>query len=74
MTALSLQMEGPVAVVTFDLPGESVNKFSAAVIDEFQALLSRLEGDPAVKAAVVISGKPENFIAGADIDVPDSNR
>ncbi len=68
MTALSLQMEGSVAVVTFDLPGESVNKFSATVIAEFQALLARLEGDPAVKAAVVISGTPENFIAGADID------
>ncbi|MBA3854292.1 MAG: fatty acid oxidation complex subunit alpha FadJ [Gemmatimonas sp.] len=57
-----------VAVITFDLKGESINKFSPAVIDEFTAMIERMEKDTAVKAAVLISGKPGTFIAGADID------
>lgn len=68
MHALSLTLEDGVAVVVFDLPGESVNKFSQAVRDEFLATFDRLEGDPGVRAAVLISGKTDAFIAGADID------
>ncbi|MFM8780237.1 MAG: enoyl-CoA hydratase-related protein [Gemmatimonadota bacterium] len=67
-SAVSLAVEDGVAILTFDLPGESVNKFSPAVIEEFTALLARIDADPAVKAAVLISGKPGTFIAGADID------
>ncbi|MBM3906490.1 MAG: fatty acid oxidation complex subunit alpha FadJ [Gemmatimonadetes bacterium] len=68
MSALSIAIDNGVAVVTFDLPGEPVNKFSKAVIADFVAVFDRLERDPAVQAAVLISGKPDTFIAGADID------
>ncbi len=67
-TALTLEMVDGVAVITFDLPGESINKFSPAVIEEFTAIIERIEKDTAVTAAVLISGKPGTFIAGADID------
>jgi 3-hydroxyacyl-CoA dehydrogenase / enoyl-CoA hydratase / 3-hydroxybutyryl-CoA epimerase len=66
--ALHLEVEDGVAVITFDLPGESINKFSPAVIDEFTGVIDRIEKDATVKAAVLISGKPGTFIAGADID------
>ncbi len=66
--ALTLEMVDGIAVITFDLKGESINKFSPAVIDEFTAMIDRLEKDSAVKGAVLISGKPGTFIAGADID------
>jgi len=66
--ALSLVVEDGIAVLTFDLPGESVNKFSPAVIEEFTATLGRLEQDPAIRGVVLVSGKPGTFIAGADID------
>lgn len=68
MTALTLEHVGPVAVITFDLPGEPVNKFSRAVKDEFVALLDQLERDTRVGAAVLVSGKADTFIAGADIE------
>ena len=68
MSALTVGMEDGIAVITFDLPGEPVNKFSQAVKDEFLALFDRLEGDQAVRGAVLISGKPDSFVAGADID------
>ena len=68
VSALSLEVEDGIALLTFDLPGESVNKFSPAVIEEFTGYLTLLEQDPAIRAAVLLSGKPGTFIAGADID------
>jgi 3-hydroxyacyl-CoA dehydrogenase/enoyl-CoA hydratase/3-hydroxybutyryl-CoA epimerase len=55
------------AVVTFDLPGEKVNKFSREVFVELSEWLVRLSQDPRVRALLVVSGKPDVFIAGADI-------
>ncbi|MBC7387270.1 MAG: enoyl-CoA hydratase/isomerase family protein [Cryobacterium sp.] len=58
--------------ITFDLPGEKVNKFSAAVIAEFESVVAELEkrGQAAeVDAVIFRSGKPGNFIAGADINM-----
>ncbi|MBX7120182.1 MAG: fatty acid oxidation complex subunit alpha FadJ [Gemmatimonadaceae bacterium] len=66
--AVALEVVDGVAVMTFDLPGESVNKFSPAVIEEFTAHIERIERDPAITGAVLLSGKKGNFIAGADID------
>ena len=66
--ALSVEVSDGIAVVTFDLPNESVNKLNRAVKDEFVALVSQLERDTTVHAAVLISGKPDVWIAGADIE------
>lgn len=66
--ALGMEKVDGVAVITFDLPGESVNKFSPSVIEEFTAIIERIEKDTSVRAAVLLSGKPGTFIAGADID------
>ena len=41
MTALHIVVEDGVAIITFDLPGEPVNKFTASVIAEMTALLDR---------------------------------
>ncbi len=66
--ALSVEVTDGIAIVTFDLPNESVNKLNRAVKDEFVALVSQLERDSTVRAAVLISGKPDVWIAGADIE------
>lgn len=68
MSALTISIEDGIAIVTFDAPGESVNIISRSVKNEFIALFQRLESDEAIKAAVLISGKPDTFIAGADIE------
>jgi len=68
MGAFTLQKDGEVALLVLDLPGESVNKLSQAVKDEFTAMLGTLRQDASVKAVVIISGKPDMFIAGADIE------
>jgi 3-hydroxyacyl-CoA dehydrogenase/enoyl-CoA hydratase/3-hydroxybutyryl-CoA epimerase len=68
MSAFSVERRGGVAIVTFDTPNESVNKISKAVGWEFEDLLGRLANDEPVKAIVLRSGKPDTFIAGADIE------
>src|SRR6478752_8002 len=68
MPAFTLQHEDGIAVLTFDLPGEPVNKLTSAVRDELEGLLNQLRDDPPTRAVVLISGKPDSFIAGADIE------
>ena len=68
MSAFTTELIDSIALVTLDLPGEPVNKLSNAVRIEFEALLIRLRDDAEVKAVVFISGKPDSFIAGADIE------
>jgi 3-hydroxyacyl-CoA dehydrogenase / enoyl-CoA hydratase / 3-hydroxybutyryl-CoA epimerase len=68
VSAFTTQIESGIAVVSFDLPGEPVNKLNAAVKDELELVLARLRDDAAVRAVVLISGKADTFIAGADIE------
>ena len=66
--AISTEIDDGVAILTFDLPNEPVNKFNRQVKDEMLALFDRLEKDPSVNAAVLLSGKKDIWIAGADIE------
>jgi 3-hydroxyacyl-CoA dehydrogenase/enoyl-CoA hydratase/3-hydroxybutyryl-CoA epimerase len=67
-SALKVDRQDAIAIITFDLPGESINKITRKVRGEFAALFDELEKDTSIKAAVWRSGKPENFVAGADIE------
>ena len=67
-SALSVEVDAGIAIVTFDLPGESVNTFTRAAREELAATFERLEGDATVEAMVLVSGKPDVFIAGADVE------
>jgi 3-hydroxyacyl-CoA dehydrogenase/enoyl-CoA hydratase/3-hydroxybutyryl-CoA epimerase len=66
--AMAVEVDDGVAVITMDLPDEPVNKLNQAVKDDFIELIRRLDGDATIQAAVLISGKPDTFIAGADIE------
>jgi len=69
MNYLDIQIKNSVAVVTLDLPGEKVNKLNESLIEEFSGFLDDLNGNQNLIGAVLISGKEDNFIAGADIDM-----
>ncbi len=56
------------ATVTFDLEDSSVNIFNQQVVSEFQRLVQELAQRSDIACLVLLSGKPGNFIAGADID------
>lgn len=66
---LHISIENGVAVITLDTPGEKVNKLNEQLIDEFTGLLDRLDSDENTEGILLISGKDENFIAGADIEM-----
>jgi 3-hydroxyacyl-CoA dehydrogenase/enoyl-CoA hydratase/3-hydroxybutyryl-CoA epimerase len=63
---LNLEEDG-LAILTFDLPGEKVNKFSRAAVRELAEVLLKLDREPRVRALLIRSGKPDVFIAGADL-------
>jgi len=67
-SALTTDVRDGIAVVTLDVPNAPVNTFARSVRDEFTALLDRLERDESIRAAVVRSGKPDVWVAGADIE------
>lgn len=68
MSSLAVERIGDIAVVTLDVAGAPVNTLSTDMAAEFDALLAGLGRDAAVRAIVLLSGKADNFIAGADIE------
>ncbi|MDX3772916.1 fatty acid oxidation complex subunit alpha FadJ [Chromatiaceae bacterium AAb-1] len=64
--------EDNIAVISMDIPGESMNVLKAEFAGEIGNLLNELQGNKQVKGIVFISGKPGSFIAGADISMLDS--
>lgn len=64
---LEVEPDG-LALLTFDSPGEKVNKYSTLVMLELDALLDALAKRTDVKALLLVSGKPDIFIAGADVN------
>ncbi|HEU5218209.1 MAG TPA: enoyl-CoA hydratase-related protein, partial [Gemmatimonadales bacterium] len=67
MSAFTLSQTDGIAIVTIDVPGEPVNMLGTPVIGELEDILEHIRNDPAVRAVVLISGKADNFVAGADI-------
>jgi len=61
-----------VAVLTYDIPGESMNTLRADFIDLFVRAFEQVDKHPDVRAAVLVSGKKEGFIAGADVKMLES--
>jgi 3-hydroxyacyl-CoA dehydrogenase/enoyl-CoA hydratase/3-hydroxybutyryl-CoA epimerase len=59
---------GGIAVVTIDVPNQPLNTLNEALGRELEELCAHIENDPAVRA-VVITGKPSGFLAGADIQM-----
>jgi 3-hydroxyacyl-CoA dehydrogenase/enoyl-CoA hydratase/3-hydroxybutyryl-CoA epimerase len=68
MPALTWELQDGIAVLSLDVPDRPVNVISRAVKDELNAALERLAAERDVQAVALFSGKPDGFIAGADIE------
>jgi len=66
---LNYTVQDGVAVVKFDSPNSKVNSLSREVMVEMEEIVNTLEKDSTIKSAVLMSGKPGCFIAGADINM-----
>jgi 3-hydroxyacyl-CoA dehydrogenase/enoyl-CoA hydratase/3-hydroxybutyryl-CoA epimerase len=70
--SFSLQIrDDQIGVITMDIAGESMNVLKAAFADEISSLLADIKANSQLKGLVFISGKPDSFIAGADISMLD---
>ncbi len=56
-----------ILTLTIDVPGQSMNVITPEVSRDLAAAIARLKTDPAVKGAVLTSGKASGFMAGADL-------
>jgi 3-hydroxyacyl-CoA dehydrogenase/enoyl-CoA hydratase/3-hydroxybutyryl-CoA epimerase len=55
-----------IALITWDMPGKSMNVFTAEVMAELNAIIDAIVADAAVKGVVITSGK-STFSGGADL-------
>ncbi|NIR38493.1 MAG: 3-hydroxyacyl-CoA dehydrogenase, partial [Actinobacteria bacterium] len=67
-THVSLTVDGDgVATVLLDRADASMNTLGPELQADLDRVLDRLEQDDAIRAVVLASGKPDSFVAGADI-------
>lgn len=66
--SLTVRPDG-VAVVTYDVPGAAVNTLNASFAADFERVFGQVGSDPKIKAAILVSGKADTWIAGADIEM-----
>lgn len=64
--AVAVDAEG-IATITIDLPGRPMNVLTPEFQADLAAAIEQVAADPAIRGAILTSGKPGGFIAGADI-------
>ena len=65
----TLTKENNLGIVTFDVTPEIMNTWTREAIDEAGGLIEHLEKVTDLKGVIFISGKPENFHAGANLNL-----
>ncbi|NBV84078.1 fatty-acid oxidation protein subunit alpha, partial [bacterium] len=63
----SLSVEQGIGWLTFDCPGEKVNKLSSEALVELSDTLKAASTNSELRVLVFVSNKSDIFIAGADI-------
>ena len=61
------KQDNGIAILSMDVAGESMNTLKAEFGNEISAMLDDIDADNSIKGVVVTSGKPNSFVAGADI-------
>ena len=71
---LELTYRDELAVIVIDDPGEPVNTLKRELADELAGILDQLEACETLRGVVLISGKPDGFVAGADLEMLEAVR
>ena len=58
-----------IALVTIDLPNQSMNVWNAALIQDFETFVDDFVSNDDIRGAVITSGKDSGFLAGADLNM-----
>ena len=62
------ELDGKIGLVTFDLPDKKVNTLSQTTLKELAGLVAQLEARTDLRGLLFTSGKPGQFVAGADLN------
>lgn len=65
------EKRGDIGVISFDVPGEAMNTWTKATVDEFIGLLDELERTTDTSGVIFISRKPGTFHVGANLKLLD---
>ncbi|MCG9722306.1 fatty acid oxidation complex subunit alpha FadJ [Shewanella sp. Isolate7] len=66
------RQDNGIAVLTMDVPGETMNTLRAEFGPEICEMLAEIKSDASIRGVVIISGKKDSFVAGADISMLDA--
>ncbi|KJH41966.1 fatty acid oxidation complex, alpha subunit [Dictyocaulus viviparus] len=66
---VKIENHGDVAVLKMSIANVKENVLNEALAGELQAAFEKVEHDDSVKSIVLMSGKPNSFIAGADVEM-----
>jgi 3-hydroxyacyl-CoA dehydrogenase/enoyl-CoA hydratase/3-hydroxybutyryl-CoA epimerase len=66
-TALRFEVTDGVALLTIDVPGRSMNVLSPELQEELAAAARLIGASAGITGAIITSGKPNGFVAGADL-------
>lgn len=66
--SLDIRDDG-IAILTMDVPGESMNTLKLEFADQISEMLDQIESNNQIKGVVIVSGKDGSFVAGADISM-----
>ena len=64
----SVSKEDGISVISFNRTDKDANTLAEKVLRELNGVLNQISEDDTVKGVVFVSGKKDQFIAGADID------
>ena len=65
---VQLLRDHDVAVLVYDQPGSPVNTLNTRIGPVFEQCFTLVERDPSLLGLVLLSGKPDTWVAGADIE------
>ena len=66
--SLAVRDDG-VAILTMDVVGESMNTLKIEFAAQIEQVLQQIKADKRIKGVVLVSGKSNSFVAGADISM-----
>jgi 3-hydroxyacyl-CoA dehydrogenase/enoyl-CoA hydratase/carnithine racemase len=58
---------GGIGVITFDVAGDAMNTWTDAAFKDFDEIIGELAKTLNIKGIIFISGKPDNFLSGANL-------
>ena len=62
-----VRQENGIAHLVMDVKGDSMNTLKAEFGEEIAATLKEIREDKTIKGLVLLSGKADSFVAGADV-------